>query len=318
MFQRYVPTSKSTASSSLQARRQFTEVVIVSVTTTPQQRLGRGLEALFGTDGAETLGPTNRIAIDRINENPYQPRKTFDLEDLASLRDSIREFGVLQPIVVRNNGEGFQLIAGERRLRAAREAGLAEIPVTVVDFTDQQVNEAALVENIQRTDLNPIEKAQGFRDYLDRFKLTQEQLAERIGIDRTSISNLLGLLNLPGEVQDWVRAGQLSLGHAKVLKGLRDQTRQMTLAKETIARGLSVHALEALIKVQNAEAAGLPIPEKPAPIVKTPHIQAIEDELRGKLGVKVQVKQKTRDKGQVVLAYENNDDFDRLVDMMRR
>jgi ParB family chromosome partitioning protein len=276
------------------------------------------LEALFGGNGTEPVGPVNRIPLERINENPYQPRKTFDLEELASLRDSIREFGVLQPIVVRNVGEGYQLIAGERRLRAAREAGLAEIPVTVVDFTDQQVNEAALVENIQRTDLNPIEKAQGFRDYLDRFKLTQEQLAERIGIDRTSISNLLGLLNLPSEVQDWVRAGQLTLGHAKVLKGLRDAPRQMSLAKETIARGLSVHALEALIKAQNAEAAGLPIPEKPAPPVKTAHIQAIEDELRGKLGVKVQVKQRTKDKGQLILSFDNNDDFERLVEVLRR
>lgn len=287
--------------------------------TATKQRLGRGLDALFGPGAEAPAGPVNRVAITQIHENPYQPRKSFDADELATLRDSIREYGVLQPIVVRdNNGDGFQLIAGERRLRAAREAGLAEIPVTVVDFTDQQVNEAALVENIQRTDLNAIEKAQGFKDYLSRFGMTQEQLAERIGIDRTSISNLLGLLNLPGEVQDYVRTGQLTLGHAKILKGLHDGPRTITLAKEVITRCLSVHALEALIKQQRAEAAGLPIPEKPAPVEKTAHVQAIEDELRTKLAIKVQIKLKTKEKGQILLNFDNNNDFERLVECMRK
>src|SRR4051812_33653123 len=156
-----------------------------------------GLDTMANHDSAHA----NRIAVDQIRENPYQPRRTFDLEELAKLRDSIREYGVLQPVVVRQDGDGFQLIAGERRLRAAREAGLADIPVQVLDFTDQQVNEAALIENIQRSDLNPIEKASGFKDYLERFNVTQEKLAERLGIDRSSLSNLLGLLNLPEEVQ---------------------------------------------------------------------------------------------------------------------
>lgn len=289
----------------------------MNANATPKQRLGRGLDALFGPEVEEPVGTANRVAIERIQENPYQPRKAFDVDELANLRDSIREFGVLQPIVVRNVGESFQLIAGERRLRAAREAGLAEIPVTVVDFTDQQVNEAALVENIQRSDLNAIEKAQGFKDYLSRFGMTQEQLAERIGIDRTSISNLLGLLNLPMEVQDWVRTGQLTLGHAKVLKGLHDAPRQIALAKEVIARCLSVHALEAVIKQQKAEAAGLPIPEKPAPVEKSAHVQALEDELRGKLAVKVQIKLKAKEKGQILLAFDNNNDFERLVQVLR-
>lgn len=290
----------------------------MNANATPKQRLGRGLDALFGPDSEAATGPVNRVPIDNIHENPYQPRKTFDIEELATLRDSIKEYGVLQPIVVRNNGEGFQLIAGERRLRAAKEAGLAEIPVTVVDFTDQQVNEAALVENIQRADLNAIEKAQGFKDYLSRFGMTQEQLAERIGIDRTSISNLLGLLNLPSEVQDYVRTGQLTLGHAKILKGLHDGPRTITLAKEVIARCLSVHALEALIKQQRAEAAGLPMPEKPAPVEKTAHVMALEDELRAKLATKVQIKLKGKEKGQILLSFDNNGDFERLVDCLRK
>src|SRR4051812_18810405 len=252
-----------------------------------KRRLGRGLDALIGNTatadgpGEVTAGPTT-VPLDRIQHNPYQPRKAFDAEDLASLRESIRNHGVLQPLVVRLVGDQFQLIAGERRLRAAQAAGLAEVPIHVVDFNDQQVLEAALVENVQRADLNPIEKAQGFKEYLDRFGLKQDHLAERLGLDRTTISNLLGLLNLPAEVQDWVRLGQLTLGHAKVLKGQSGAERQIALAKETIARSLSVHALEQLTKEQKEAAAKEPGAAPEAP-VKTAHVQAIEDELRQKL-----------------------------------
>src|SRR5262245_54648696 len=218
---------------------------------TAKPRLGRGLDALIG--GSEDAAPApdgTTVAIDRIRQNPHQPRKAFDEDELNQLSASIREHGVLQPVVVRADGDGFLLIAGERRLRAAQRAGLSAIPVHVVDFNDQQVLEAALAENIQRSDLNPIEKAQGFKDYLERFGMKQEQLAERLGLDRTTISNLLGLLNLAPEVQDWVRVGQLSQGHAKVLKGITEPDRQVALAKEAIARTLSVHALEAFAKQQ--------------------------------------------------------------------
>ncbi len=291
----------------------------MTATTNSKVRLGRGLDALFGpTVDHEAVAAAPRIPVERIQENPYQPRKQFDSEELASLRDSIREYGVLQPIVVRNIGDGYQLIAGERRLRAAKEAGLAEIPVSVVDFTDQQVNEAALVENIQRADLNPIEKAQGFKDYLERFKMTQEQLAERLGIDRTSISNFLGLLNLPGEVQDWVRTNQLTLGHAKILKGLHDAPRQISLAKEVIARSLSVHGLEALLKQQKADA-GLPTSSRATTMAeKTAHVQGIEDELCTHLGCKMHIKLKSKEKGQFVIPFESNDEFERLLEMLRR
>ena len=285
----------------------------------PKVRLGRGLDALLGSVEEAPVGPVNRISVTAIQENPFQPRKLFDPEELAKLRDSIKEYGVLQPVVVRDTPAGYQLIAGERRLRAARDLGLAEIPVQVVDFTDQQVNEAALVENIQRSDLNPIEKASGFKDYLERFSITQEQLAERLGIDRTSISNLLGLLNLPAEVQDWVRTGQLSLGHAKVLKGVQGADRQTGLAKEVIARSLSVHALEGLVKQQKAEAAGLPGPVVEKPVVeRTAHVQALEDELRQKLACRVAIKLKAKEKGQITIQFDSNDDFERIVEVMRR
>ncbi|HEY7155815.1 MAG TPA: ParB/RepB/Spo0J family partition protein [Gemmataceae bacterium] len=164
-----------------------------------KSRLGRGLDALLsGADeGGVATATQSRVPVEAIEQNPYQPRKTFDDDELASLSASIRTHGVLQPLVVRPVGDHYQLVAGERRLRAAREAGLASVPVTVVDFNDQQVLEAALVENIQRSDLNPIEKAQGFKDYLTRYHMTHEQLAARLGLGRATITNLVALLELP-------------------------------------------------------------------------------------------------------------------------
>jgi ParB family chromosome partitioning protein len=287
---------------------------------TTKPRLGRGLDALIGGEDCPTTPDTPRISIDRIRQNPHQPRKAFDEDELASLSASIREHGVLQPLVVRAEGDGYQLIAGERRLRAAQRAGLDAVPVHVVDFNDQQVFEAALVENVQRSDLNAIEKAQGFKDYLERFGQKQEHLAERLGLDRTTISNLLGLLNLCPQVQDWVRVGQLTQGHAKVLKGIPEPDRQIALAKETIAKNLSVHALEHLAKQQREEAvaAGGGDAGAKAVIEKTAHVQAIEDELRQKLATRVQIKLKARDKGQVVIAFDTNDDFERIVDTFRK
>lgn len=287
-------------------------------------RLGRGLDALFG-DMAVAEGPAvgaPEVPVDAIEHNPYQPRKQFDDDELASLSASIKSHGILQPLVVRQVGDRFQLIAGERRLRAARAAGLPAVPVRVVDFNDQEVVEAALIENIQRADLNPIEKAQGFRDYLDRFKMTHEQLAKRLGLGRPTISNLVALLDLPSDVQDAVRVGQLSTGHAKVLRGVVGIERQQQVAKEIIARGLSVHAAEALIKQAQAETAqphGEPS-ESPARANpnKTAHVQGLEDELRQKMGLKVEIRVKAKEKGQIVLSFESNDDFERLMELLRR
>jgi ParB family transcriptional regulator, chromosome partitioning protein len=286
-------------------------------------RLGRGLDALLGLDAAPAAAQT-QVPLDAIGHNPYQPRKAFDDDELASLAASIRSHGVLQPLVVRQVRDGYQLVAGERRLRAARAAGLPAVPVTVVDFNDQQVLEAALVENIQRSDLNPIEKAQGFKDYLARYHMTHEQLAARLGLGRATVTNLVALLDLPAELQDAVRVGQLSTGHAKILKGVGDPARQRALGKEIIARGLSVHATEAYLKglaaagkeaepeSENGNSEGRAAPEK------TAHVQGIENELRQKLGVRVEVRLKAKDRGQVVLGFESNDDFERLLEVLRR
>jgi ParB family chromosome partitioning protein len=282
-----------------------------------KSRLGRGLDALLSGDGT-AAGTLTQVSVEAIDQNPYQPRKEFDEDGLAALRDSIKAHGVLQPLVVRQVEGRYQLIAGERRLRAARAAGLTTVPVTVVDFNEQQVIEAALVENIQREDLNPIEKAVGFKDYLDRFKMTHDQLAARLGLSRPTITNLVALLELPAEVQDAVRVGQLSIGHAKVLKGVSDPARQTAIARDAVARGLSVHATEALTRTLPVEQ---PVPETPAYKTapeKTNHVLAIEDELRQKLGVRMEVRLRAKERGQIVLNFETNDDFERLVEVLRR
>lgn len=284
-------------------------------------RLGRGLEALLGESSRQASGSSPlTVPIDRIIRNPYQPRKQFDEEQLQALSESIRTHGILQPLLVREHGEGYQLVAGERRLRAAEAAGLREVPVHIVRLDDQQLFEAALVENLHRSDLNPLEKALSFQDYLQRFGLTQEQLAARLSLDRTTISNLLGLLHLPAEVQEAVRLGQISLGHAKALKGLPDPQRQISLCKEVIMKNLSVHALELLIRQQRSEGV-TPAPEGRSPttaVEKTPHVQALENELRQHLAVPVEIRVKAKDKGQIVLAFHSNDDFERLIEVLRR
>jgi ParB family chromosome partitioning protein len=282
-------------------------------------RLGRGLTSLLGDNPPD--GARASLRVEQIHGNPYQPRKIFDEDEIGHLSESIKTHGVLQPLVVRAVGDRYQLIAGERRLRAAQIAGLREVPVTVVNFDDQQVFEASLVENIQRTDLNPIEKAQGFKDYLDRYHVTQEQLAQRLGMDRTSVSNLVNLLHLPEEVQTAVRQNQITLGHAKILKGLASPQRQIELCKEVVMRGLSVKALELIVKQQKAVAeekeaeAAL---KDAAPSYKTAHVQTIETELRQRFATRVEIRVKDKDRGQIMIAFDTSDEFERLVEALRR
>ncbi len=294
-----------------------------------KKRLGRGLDALIGNGNGETavaeMPADSQVAVERIEHNPYQPRKSFDRDELASLSASIRTHGVLQPIVVRAKGDHFQLIAGERRLRAAQEAGLTQVPVHLVDFNDQEVLEAALAENIHRSDLNAIEKAQGFKDYLDRFGMNHEQLAQRLGLARPTITNLVNLLELSPEVQEGVRLNQISEAHAKLLKGIKNKDRQVAIFKQIVAMGLSVKAAESLVRDEKdgqheparsgeARAAGAAEPA----VEKTPHVKGIEDELRQKLAMPVEIKLRSKDKGQLVVRFESNDDFMRLLDMLRK
>lgn len=286
-------------------------------------RLGRGLDKLIpmlenGADApaVATQVQQTQIPLDLIQQNPYQPRKTFDPDELASLCNSVKNHGILQPVVVRKVGEQYQLVAGERRLRAAQEAGLATVPVRIVDFNDQQVLEAALAENIQRTDLNAIEKAQGFKDYLTRFKLNHEQLAQRLGLARSTVANLVNLLDLEPEVQEGLRTSQITEGHAKLLKGVKNRERQLAIYRQVVAQGLTLKATEELVREVREE--NNASSERGATGVhKTNHVRGLEDELRKRLAVKVEIKQRAKDKGRIVLHFETNDDFVRLLEVLR-
>jgi ParB family chromosome partitioning protein len=287
-------------------------------------RLGRGLDALLGggDDMTELPAEAGEVAIAQIVQNPHQPRKHFDDEQLAALCASVKAHGILQPLVVRSVGGQYQLIAGERRLRAAQEAGLAKVPVRVVDFNDQQVLEAALVENIQRADLNPIEKAQGFKEYLDRFGMSHDQLAQRLGLARPTITNLVNLLELTPEVQDGVRLNQISEAHAKLLKGIKNRDKQVALFKQIVAMGLSVKATESLMREQkeggSRSSAGGRGDSNGQGVEKTAHVRSIEEELRQRLAVPVEIRLTAKDQGQVVLSFASNDDFERLLEVLRR
>lgn len=282
---------------------------------TEKKRLGRGLDALLATEWTET---SQEVPVAMLDHNPHQPRKHFDAEEISSLSASVKTLGILQPIVVRHLGERYQIIAGERRFRAAQEAGLEAVPVRVVNLNDQECFEATLVENIQRTDLNPIEKALGFKDYLDRFNLNHDQLAKRLGIARSSITNLINLLDLAPEVQEGIRLGQISEAHAKLLKGVRSKERQVTLFKQIVAMGLSVKATEALVRDSKDTNGDSEEKEPTAAPEKTAHVKGIEDELRQKLAVPLEIKVRGKDRGQIVLRFESNDDFERLLEVLRK
>ena len=224
-----------------------------------KRRLGRGLEVLLGREegGFEPatldVGEQAFLPVDQIDPNPFQPRRRFDAAEIAELADSLRQHGMIQPVLVRAMGDRFQLVAGERRLRAAVEAQLHEIPARVMELDDQRVSELAMVENLQREDLNALEKAAAFRDYLSRYGGTQEELASRLGLDRSTVSNLLRLLELPAAVQEAVRSKQITQGHARALLGLTDADSQVAACQRIIQDGLSVRQTEALVLHRRAD-----------------------------------------------------------------
>lgn len=231
------------------------------MTNKDSSRLGRGLDSLFGqqnvTDILEDIenGKDQRsqlmIPVSEIRPNPYQPRKIFNKEALEELSLSIQQHGVFTPILVKKSISGYELITGERRWRASKMANLEEIPAIVVDFDDQQMMEVALLENVQREDLNVIEEAKAYEQLIQRLNYTQEQLAHRIGKSREHITNTLRLLRLPEEVQEKVTSKQLSMGHARALLGLKDEELMKKIAKQTIQQGLSVRKVEQLVKAQS-------------------------------------------------------------------
>lgn len=275
--------------------------------------LGRGLDALL-PEADESLGAGQEIAIGDIDPNPDQPRRVFQEESIAQLAQSIREQGVLQPILVTpEDGGRYRIVAGERRWRASRAAGLDAVPCLVRDLDVIQQMEIALVENLQREDLNPIEAARGIRSLMQQCGYTQEAVANRLSKSRPAVANLLRLLTLPEEVMALVEKGALSAGHARVLAGMEDDAAKLALARETVDKGYSVRQLEALAASRKVE------PKKPAPARRAlpAELSELESRVRETLGVRATLSG-TAKKGKIVLQYYSQEELEHLSDLLSR
>lgn len=270
--------------------------------------LGRGLEALLDEIDAPDAPQNGRFEVDLydIDTNPDQPRKTFDPEKLAELSSSIRRHGVVQPILVKKNGSRYTIVAGERRYRAARMAGLMTVPVVLTDIDEDAVMEISLVENIQRENLNPIEEAAALKLLMQQHDLTQEEVSERVGKSRPAIANALRLLTLAKSVQKMIKDGRLSAGHGKILAGVGDPRIQMEMAEKCAEGDWSVRRLEDELRF--AEMPKRTRREKPEP---TPEFRNAMHRMRAELGTKVSV-QGSEDKGKLIIHYYTRDDLDRI------
>lgn len=283
-----------------------------------KKALGRGLEELFSTEVLDfdtfesnimenaKSNEIQDIPVNEIRPNPYQPRKTFNEDALRELSESIKNHGVFQPIIVKKGIRGYDLIAGERRLRASKMAGLDKIPAIVKDFSDDEMREIALLENIQRENLTAIELAWAYKGIIDNLDIRQEDLALKIGKSRSHITNTLGLLNLPEEVQKMILNGELAMGHARVLSKMEDESKITDLAKKIINEGLSVHEIENISKNEEIK--------KRVPITrrnKDTDYTNIENELRDILGTKVKV-----DNKKINIYFENVNDLNRILEIM--
>jgi ParB family transcriptional regulator, chromosome partitioning protein len=299
------------------------------------RRLGRGLEALLGspisideptgTPGVAAAAPAKgllELSIYEIDRNPYQPRKDLDEEELNQLAESIKEHGLLQPIVVRRVDDRYQIIAGERRLRAATKAGMEHVAAQVRDVDDRQMAELAIVENLQRKDLGPLEKAASFHHYLQTYRCTQEELAGRLKINRSTIANLIRLLELPEPVQKALREGKISQGHARALLPLGDEQEQIKFARRIVKEDLSVREVESRVKqmihAEDAEPLRVVSPDSETPESEAaertsdPHLTSLEVEFRAALGTRVEVKHSADGRGRIVIHFESHEEFERL------
>jgi ParB family chromosome partitioning protein len=293
----------------------------VATEKTPR-RLGRGLEALLGTAGglaSTDEGALKLIPLAQVARNPFQPRTEFNVEDLVELQESLKASGLLQPITVRRRPgrDGFELIAGERRLRAAAKLGWKEIPAIIREIDDKTLLTLALVENLQRTDLNPIEEGEGYHRLSHDFGLTQQQIAETVGKDRTTIANMLRVLQLPESVRTLLQDGKLSMGHAKVLLGLDDPNKIVTLANEIVREGLTVRGLEQRLRqVDRTPRRGKAGRPRTADR-QSPEIRQIQDRVRRFLQTDVTLTVGSNNRGTLTLHFYSADDLERLLDVMR-
>jgi ParB family chromosome partitioning protein len=260
-----------------------------------------------------------RIEIRRIDSNPYQPRQDFNEAETRSLAESLKSHGLLQPVVVRQVGDRYQLVAGERRLRAAAMAGWTDVPAQVIDADDRQVAELAIIENVQRKDLNALEKAASFQRYLEQYGGTQEELAGRLKIDRSTIANLIRLLELPAAVQEAVRHGKLFQGHARALLPLGDEKEQVAFCQRIQREGLSVRQTEALVQemIDRADAEPLAVITREGETSRpgrgqSEHTVALEQQFRSALGLRVALRHNSRGRGKLIIQFRNHEEFERL------
>lgn len=275
-----------------------------------ERRLGKGLETLLQTPATE--GNAQDIELGLISPNPFQPRRTMDPSGLEELRDSIRTHGILQPIVVRRRGDAYQLVSGERRWRAARLAGLSRIPATVrSQVSDHDMLELALVENIHRRDLNPLERAEAFKNLMDQLGLTQEAVAAKVGLKRATVANHLRLLELPDDARQAVAKGLISMGHARALLGLSNTARMGPLLQEIVQDGLSVRAVEARVRHQlDGSRPDERLEAEAAPA----WIAAVEQRLRNALATKVTIHATNARRGAITVFFYSSSDLDRVLD----
>lgn len=279
-----------------------------------QKGLGRGLGALLGdlTEEPESTGGLKTLPLHKIEPNPNQPRRDFDDEELEALAESIRQHGIIQPLTVREMPNGYyQIIAGERRWRASRLAGLDEVPVVIMEADDRKAMELALIENLQRQDLNPIEEAEGYERLMKQFGLTQEQVAKRVVKSRSAVANALRLLALPTEVRTMVSEGEISGGHARAVLAVNEADKRVEAARQMV--GLSVRQSEALAKRMNKK----PVEKlEQSPEVSVDYITELEKELEGALGRKISIQQ-GKHSGQLTLEYYGAEDLERLSEALR-
>jgi ParB family chromosome partitioning protein len=275
-----------------------------------KKALGKGLDALIsGGYEPEEAGENIRlIPAEEIVPNKFQPRKSFDNEKIRELAQSIKENGMIQPIVVRKNGEQYEVIVGERRVRAAKEAELSVIPALVKEYSDDRLLELALIENIQREDLNPVEEAFAYRMILERERITQEELANRIGKSRSYIANMVRILELPEPVLENVSRGTISVGQAKALLSVDEETEKIALAQRIIKEGITVRELEHMTRKHN-------VPRGTLPKASDPHVEEMEEKLRERLGTKVKVDYR-KGKGVIKIVFYSDDELERILEII--
>ncbi|GEN85060.1 stage 0 sporulation protein J [Sporosarcina luteola] len=272
--------------------------------------LGKGLNALFPDESLTKAEAIENIRLKSIKVNPYQPRKIFDENAIQELSESIKEHGVLQPIIVRKVGTMYEIVVGERRFRAAKLAGLVEIPAVVRQLTDEESMEMAILENLQREDLTPIEEAEAYQKLMDNLSLTQEQLAFRLGKSRPHIANHVRLLSLPEKARKMITDGKLSMGHGRTLLGLRKKEQILLIAEKTIQEGLNVRQLERLVHKLNED-----VPRETKSEKKNIFLQEKESNLREYFGTNVTIK-KTKNKGKIEIEFFTEEDLERILELL--